>query len=599
MTLDLAASGPENAADGLALVDLGARHWEDACLVAALLAVDPAGFGGCVVRAGPGPVRDAWDQEFRALLPPGAPVRDVPINVGEERLLGGLDIAATLSAGRPVAQRGLLSEADGGILSVSMAERLTPASAGLIAAAMDQGEVRLERGGVSACDPARFGLILFDESVDDFEAPPDILLDRTAFRVALDPVSIRQADPFMYDAETIEAARALRRDVDVDDTHLGAMNAAALALGVGSLRALGFCVAAARALAALDGRQKVSEADVQTASRLVLVPRALYLPPSEAPPEPAEPPQDSSNPDTDIDEAPQSETGQIEDRIVEAAKASLEAGILQLASAQSGARRRSGGGGKSGWLETSRSKGRPATPRRGDPRRDGRLDLIATLRSAAPMQRLRGQTHGARLALRSEDFRVKRFKHRAESVVIFVVDASGSSAMHRMAEAKGAVELLLADCYSRRDWVALIAFRDRAADLLLPPTKSLVRVRRSLAQLPGGGGTPLAAGLAAADALAEQEEARGRTPYVVVLSDGRGNIDLAGDPGRETAEHDAHSIAKRLRAAGRSTLFFDTSPRPSPKAQALCSELGAVYRPLPFSDPSIVSETVKRTISTR
>ena len=100
----------------------------------------------------------------------------------------------------------------------------------------------------------------------------------------------------------------------------------------------------------------------------------------------------------------------------------------------------------------------------------------------------------------------------------------GSSALHRLAEAKGAVELLLADCYVRRDSVAVLAFRGRSAELLLPPTRSLVRAKRSLAELPGGGGTPLAAGIDAARELAFAVRRRGDTAVVVVLSDGRANL---------------------------------------------------------------------------
>ena len=44
--------------------------------------------------------------------------------------------------------------------------------------------------------------------------------------------------------------------------------------------------------------------------------------------------------------------------------------------------------------------------------------------------------------------------------------------------------------------------------MLLPPTRSLVRAKRSLAALPGGGGTPLAAGIAAGFAMAEEPPAQ-------------------------------------------------------------------------------------------
>jgi hypothetical protein len=96
--------------------------------------------------------------------------------------------------------------------------------------------------------------------------------------------------------------------------------------------------------------------------------------------------------------------------------------------------------------------------------------------------------HGL-LELRPDDIRLKQAQERSDRVLIFTVDASGSAALARLAEAKGAVELLLAQAYARRDHVALIAFRGDRAEVLLPPTRSLARARRRLADLPGGGGT--------------------------------------------------------------------------------------------------------------
>mgnify|MGYP000294797774 CR=1 FL=1 len=58
-----------------------------------------------------------------------------------------------------------------------------------------------------------------------------------------------------------------------------------------------------------------------------------------------------------------------------------------------------------------------------------RLNLADTLRTAAPWQRLRGRD-GDRVLVRPEDFRVARYRHRTESVTVFVVDASGSAASH-------------------------------------------------------------------------------------------------------------------------------------------------------------------------
>jgi magnesium chelatase subunit D len=195
--------------------------------------------------------------------------------------------------------------------------------------------------------------------------------------------------------------------------------------------------------------------------------------------------------------------------------------------------------------------------------------------------------------VRREDFHVSRFRQRRETTTLFVVDASGSAALHRLAEAKGAVELLLADCYVRRDKVALMAFRGNVgAELLLPPTRSLVRAKRCLAGLPGGGGTPLAAALDAARLLTEDVARRGGTPLAVFLTDGRANIARDGSPGRERAAADARAAAALWRASGVGALWLDTSPQPQPQARELAQAMGARYLPLPHADAQQMSRVV-------
>ena len=242
--------------------------------------------------------------------------------------------------------------------------------------------------------------------------------------------------------------------------------------------------------------------------------------------------------------------------------------------------------------------------RRGEPRAGARLNVIETLRAAAPWQKLRQlqadsqkpKPAGAqpkRIHVRRGDFHVTRFKQLSQTTTLFVVDASGSSALSRLAEAKGAVELLLADCYVRRDHVAVLAFRGKTAELLLPPTRSLARAKRSLAGLPGGGGTPLATAIDAARELASQICRRGETPIVVLLTDGRGNIARDGTPGRTQATLDATAAAQQLCQAGITSLLLDTSAQPHPAAKALASAMGAAYVPLPHAGAQAVSRVVQ------
>jgi magnesium chelatase subunit D len=568
--------------------------WADAVTAATLFAVDPAGTGGVALRAPAGAVRDAWFAAFRAALPAGLPLRRMPVQMDDSRLLGGIDLSATLRAGHPVAARGLLAEADGGVVVLAMAERLSPATAARLSATLDSGEVATARDGLTFTSPARIGLVACDEGIDD-EAPPAALLDRLAFRCDLGAIAPRAAIAAAPDAAAIAAARIRLPHVTVDDEILTALCATAEALGVASLRAVLLALAVARAAAALAGRDAVEEADAITAGRLVLAPRATTLPEGPPPEEQAEPPPEPEPPaDSDDDDSPPPDIAELAEIILEAARAAIPAGLLE--GLRAAALRAPAGpqAGRAGAPQTSRLRGRPFGTRRAAPRSGARLNLIETLRAAAPWQRIRrAETGQARIQLRPDDFHITRFRQRSETTTVFVVDASGSQALNRLAEAKGAAERLLADCYVRRDRVAVLAFRGSAADLLLPPTRSLVRAKRSLAGLPGGGGTPLATGIDAAVALAEAIRRQGGTPALVLLTDGQGNIARDGTPGRARAQADATAAARRLRPFA--SILIDTSPRPRPAGQSLAAEMGARYLPLPYADPALLSRAVQAT----
>ncbi len=557
--------------------------WQDAIHAAALLAVDPLGCGGACVRAGHGPVRTRWLALLRGLLPDGTPWRKVPLNIADVRLLGGLDLAATLEAGRPVAEQGLLAEASGGVLILPMAERVLAGLAGRLALALDAGTV---------------ALVALDEGAAEDERAPPALLDRLVFHVKLSEVGAREQDGGLPPPEQIAAARLQLPAVRAGKAAIVALCNTAAALGVESVRAPLLALHAARAAAALAGRDEVTAEDAILACRLVLAPRATTLPIQDAAPgTPEEVPDaatiDQPKPDAsasdrdDEDAAP----GALSDVLLQAAAAAIPSGLLAMLQARA-QRQVPRTAGVSGAFQAGR-RGRPAGIRAGDPRGAERLNLVETLRAAAPWQRIRGAT-GGRMQIRRADFRVTRCVQRAETTTIFVVDASGSSALNRLAEAKGAVELLLAECYVRRDRVAVLAFRGAGAQLLLPPTRSLVRAKRGLAALPGGGGTPLAAGLDAGLLLADAVLRRGGTPSLVLLTDGRGNVARDGRGGRERAEADAFQAARAIRLAGVATLLVDTSPRPAPAARKLAEAMAARYLPLPYANAAALSAAISR-----
>ncbi len=581
-------------------------RWDDACLAAALFAVDPVGSGGISVRALPGPVRDLWMELLRELLPPDLPFRRIPLHIADGRLLGGLDLAATLHAGRPVAERGLLAEADGGVVQLAMAERVGRSTAAYLSAALDNGEIHVERDGITARTSARVGVVALDEGANEEEQVPHTLLDRFAFLLDLGDIRYTEAIASDIDPSEIQAARHRLSEVAIDDEAIEALCGTALALGVDSLRSSLAAFRVARASAALAGRDQVESADVSAAARLVLAPRATRIPMPEQPDEeqqaeePPPPPEDNQDEQQDQDQTPQQELDKpLEEQVLESAQAAIPPNLLAML--QMGAmRQRSKSSGKSGAIQSGSLRGRPAGTRRGEPGAGARLNVIDTLRVAAPWQRLRRQERlekGAEsevlVEVRRDDFRITRYRQRSETTTIFVVDASGSAALHRLAEAKGAVELLLADCYVRRDRVAMIAFRGPSAEILLPPTRSLVRAKRGLASLPGGGGTPLASGIDAALALADGVTRRGGTAVVILLTDGRANVNREGIGGRVQAAEDALASARAFRVAELKALVVDMSPRPRPDAENLAREMGAVYLPLPHADARALSGAVQ------
>ncbi|MEM8725121.1 MAG: magnesium chelatase subunit D [Pseudomonadota bacterium] len=549
---------------------------EDALLAARLFLISPRVLGGLRLRGG-GPARDAALEFMRET---GANLRRLPGHIDDERLLGGVDIAASLAAGRQIQQSGLLAEAKDDVIVVPMAERMPYALAG-----------RLAQASEVATGPNPLGLVLLDDGITDEEAPPETLLERIAFHCDLSQAA--SADPTALPAT--DAAIPFHAVASLDDKALEALAATATALGVHSLRPLLFAQEAARAHAALYGRKAASDADLTAAVRLVLAPRATQLPQLED--EAQELPPPTENNTADQEPADNADPGEctLEDVLVEAAQAAIPADLL--AQLSSGKAKRTAQGSGAGQRRKSALRGKPLGTRQGLPRGGARLALIDSLRAAVPWQPLRrrelvNDTTSQKLIMRKEDLRVKRFEERTGRVTIFCVDASGSAATARLAEAKGAVELMLAQVYVTRSEVALIAFRGEGAELLLPPTRSLTRARRALAELPGGGGTPLASGLNMARDLAEMIATRGRTASLVILTDGRGNIAADGAPGRKQAGEDAYAAAKAILHSGVEALVIDIAARPGPHAPELAQKMGARFLALPMADAKMLHAAV-------
>jgi magnesium chelatase subunit D len=569
--------------------------WSDPVWVATLLALDPTGLHGVHICGPSGPERDAWLALLRDLIAQEAPFRRCPAQVDEERLLGGLDLAASLATGSAVLQRGLLAEADNGFVIFPMAECLPSNLGAQIATALDTGLVRIARDGIDSDQVTKFGVVLLDEGASDDERAPDALVERCALRLETNALRAMLESADAPNRAIISAARS-RLDImeDCPDDVLTALCETAFAFGINSFRPVMAAIKATQAIAALEGRLCATMQDAALASRLVLTHRATRLPAPEETEHQDEtqedgdqggqqsaPPPNASSEDAANSPTPSDvDTTEMMIDIVKAAIPDSVMAALQTGGLAKKLRNRDGRG--SGDSFTSPKRGRPVGSRRGSLRSGQRLHLIDTLRAAAPWQKMRqDQSITRRVHVRTDDIRIRRFVEKRETTIVFAVDASGSTAWQRLAEAKGAVQLMLAHAYQSRARVALVAFRKEGAEVVLPPTRSLARARRLLSDMVGGGGTPLAHGLETAMMLALSERAKGRTPRLLILTDGRGNIARDGSASRSQAETDAFSVAMQIRAFGLTAIHIDTSPRPRPGAQQLAAKMGGLYAPLP------------------
>lgn len=533
-----------------------------------LCQLDPKTFGGIIFKTSAG----SHMEQLRVMLN-GSDMGATTVhpNLSAADLVGGIDPIESLTSGSLVIRPGVLDR--NGWKLLIMADRLTRQSAALIAQHTEYANT----------DP----FCVFDESesVEDTHLGP--LFERFAF--FFDLRNMRH-DEFAIDYTNTKKRNTPLPTLTEDQQTL--IVTAALQFGIFSMRSVTMVQKAAQLLASLDHRNDITQSDIDTAAQLILAHRATAMP-TEAPE--TETNNDPVDQDQGSDTIGENETVELpEELVIDAVRAMLPADLLnQIDSKKMG--RNSKGGDGFGLLQKSALRGRPLPGMLGRPNHRARIDILASLRAAAPWQKLRksNTSQASNIVIYPNDLHIQRFQNRSERVVIFSVDASGSAAMSRMGEAKGAVEIMLAQAYSKRDYVALIGFRDGRADILLPPTRSLVQAKKNLAALAAGGGTPLATGINSALNLATVVRRSGKLPSMAFLTDGKGNIDIDGQPGRQKAMRDATHVAQMGRSLNVPTLFIDCGRRGNPELAKLAQTMGGEYLCLPRANAHTISELAK------
>lgn len=598
--------------------------WDDALLAARLLKTGGSQLGGLWLKARAGGVRDAYVAHLKEILGSRTRWIRVPNSVGHSALQGSIDIPATAKTGRVVTMPGLLARADQGILLLPMAERLDAATAAVIGDAIDTKMCRSplqskDRGAMQV--KTRFQVIALDESASPEEHLPHALSDRLGLIVDLNAVS--WSEVFATNPGARRDASLSWQDAEISIAITELLAQVASAAGSSSLRRLRYLTMVARMLAAMESRGSVVEADALGALRLCLGVNLQAQPVEEE----GQVPDDSAKPSPDGCQAEQPEPAEPElkdeDRtksprdltelteLLAAVEAGTISGLPEFAG-KSPARTSTSRTGKAGTPQKNARRGRPVAVSRTAPFPDARPSIIATLRAAAPWQVIRSQNRAVLLARLSdqdkrhvkqpralitrEDYRFQRLRHETPSTAIFMVDASGSTALERLGETKGAIEQLLSRCYVRRDEVAMIAFRGRSAETVLPPTRSLVMAKRKLAGLPGGGPTPLVSGLEKGLELALSVRRQGSTPVMVLLTDGRGNIARNGEPDRNRAEEELGLVAGQYRSLEMRSICIDIARRPRESVASLAETMGADLHFLRHADAGSMSDVVNASL---
>ena len=511
-----------------------------------------------LIRGGPGSAKTVLARAAGRLS--GRVLVNIPLNVTEEQLFGGMDIDATIREGRPVVQKGLLSRADGGILYVDDVNLLDQRVLSSLLDCVLTGRVVLEREGVSAeyqCETImiatmnpsdsdisshlldRFDLCAYSDFPEEGEGRTEVL--RRNMEYQKDPVIFNELYGSEEDSlkETMDRARMLLPLVMMSDDLMGVAVELASKVLADGFRGDIAMINTSMALAALNGRDEVLRKDVEEAAMICLAHRRNYVPDPPQPPEPPEDPQDQdddeddqqNNDDQQQDQQPP-EPPNMDDIQQMLDEMMFEIGeqfrvIDYLDDGRRVIRRTSSRKGRRAMVESNDATGRYARSRPSDEKVHD-IAFDATIRAAAPYQK--GREHeGLSISIHPQDVREKVRERRSGCTIMFLVDASGSLGVRkRMAAVKGAVLSMLRDSYVKRDRIGMMAFRRDSAELILPPTKSVEYSYRKLEELPTGGKTPLGEALVTVNEFmtSYSRSHPGESCYIVLITDGRANVPL-------------------------------------------------------------------------
>lgn len=579
---------------------------------------------GVLIMGGAGTAKSTVVRSLVSIAP-DLKLHNVPINVGEERLVGGMDMEYAIRSGQKRYQPGILKEIEDGLLYL---DEINLFEENIVHKILDAAERRVnevEREGISgthschfkfvgSMDPAegglsahlldRFDICLEMENIQDRDDRIEILRRRLLHESSPQELLTDHQDELQRLFQCIRRGKERLPYVIFPDCFYDTVSKLCLELNVQGHRGDMAMVRVAKALAALDDRDQVQLDNLHEAASLCLQHRRQdsendqngesqsqnnelkdeRTPGKDCLP-PPEPPEDSRpHSENDSGVSGKEDVFSVGDPFV----------VIDFLKPTDRMGKMGNRKGKRGSLKQTEGFGRCTSFRIPNGTVNG-VAMVPTIRAAAPYQKFR-QKENLAIALEKSDLREKVRTSRNGTTMLFLVDSSGSmGARRRMVAVKGAILSLLKDAYQKRDSVGLMSFRKDSAELLLPPTKSTDLAFHKLRQMPTGGKTPLALGLSKAGMLLSSDRMKEKDDRVlVIVSDGRANVPMQdGD-----AFQEALQVAEKLSKLPVKFVVVDsgsTFPRID-RAERLCAALGGTYFRLEDLNSDALASSLKLAV---
>jgi len=534
------------------------------------------------------------------------PVVELPLGATEDRVCGTIAMERALREGVKTFEPGLLAHANRGFLYIDEVNLLEDHLVDLLLDVAAGGRNRVEREGVSVEHPSKFVLVgsgnpeegeLRPQLLDRFGLHVDVVTStnaeqrvtvverREAYDRDPEEFSMLYADEQQRMRTRIIRARKSFANVKIDHALLRQIVEMCIALKVDGHRGELTLMRASRALAALEGRKKVTESDVKRVSAMCLRHRlrhnAFEETVSDEMISQIVDEQFGNQPRTSANSDLWTKLQRESDSSIREFPSAPADGITKLRVESDQTRRRpskevSGNGSKRSHKTINNKRGRH-TRSVNTRKLATKVALPATLRAVASISE-----RSTLIPIDAEALRYKLFSRKQGALFVFAIDTSGSMAARRIALAKRIMLDRLRQAYVNRDRVAIVSFRGASATLDLPPSRSILRARRTVDSLRMGGGTPLTAGLAATlDLLRSQKGADGEC-VVLLFTDGRANVPLKqieGSARQESIESELQSVASAFRKYRTRVVVVDTQHafESSEETKRLASFLNAQF----------------------